>query len=147
MLKELESLADEEMDKKEKIMTELFGTYNKLAFPGAGFRCDYGFNIHFHGLAVVNYNVVMLDTSPINIGAGTFIGPGICLACSGHGMHPSQRSRVLTSAPITLGENVWLGANVTVCRWSVYWSGKHYRSRKCSYKGYTSGSNCSRSSM
>ena len=114
LLKELESLADEEMDKKEKIMTELFGTYNKLAFPGAGFRCDYGFNIHFHGLAVVNYNVVMLDTSPINIGAGTFIGPGTCLACSGHGMHPSQRSRVLTSAPITLGENVWLGANVTV---------------------------------
>ena len=36
------------------------------------------------------------------------------LACSGHAIHPSQRSRVLTSAPITLEENVWLGANVTV---------------------------------
>ena len=33
LLKKLESLADEGMDKKEKIMTELFGTYNKLAFP------------------------------------------------------------------------------------------------------------------
>ena len=36
------------------------------------------------------------------------------LACSGHAIHPSQRSSVLTSAPITLEENVWLGANVTV---------------------------------
>ena len=87
---------------------------NKLAFPGDGFKCDYGFNIHFHGLAVINYNVVMLDTSPINIGAGAFIAPGVCLACSGHAIHPSQRNRMLTSAPITLGENVWLGANVTV---------------------------------
>ena len=48
------------------------------------------------------------------LGAGAFIAPGVCLACSGHAIHPSQRNRMLTSAPITLGENVWLGANVTV---------------------------------
>lgn len=114
LVKELESLTEEETDRRKKIMTELFGTSNKRAFLGNGFHCDYGFNIHFHGLAVVNYNVVMLDTSPINIGAGAFIAPGVCLACAGHGIHPTQRSRVLTSAPITLEDNVWLGANVTV---------------------------------
>lgn len=114
LLKRLNSLGDNAQEEKESIMRQLFGTYNKLAFPGDGFKCDYGFNIHFHGLAVINYNVVMLDTSPINIGAGAFIAPGVCLACSGHAIHPSQRSRMLTSAPITLGENVWLGANVTV---------------------------------
>lgn len=68
LLKEIESLNEDEVAKKEKIMEELFGTYNKLAFPGLGFKCDFGLNIHFHGLAVINYNVVMLDTSPINIG-------------------------------------------------------------------------------
>lgn len=114
LLKKLESLTEAEGNQREGILSELFGTYHKLAFPGPGFKCDYGFNIHFHGLAVINYNVVMLDTSPINIGAGAFIAPGVCLACSGHAIHPSQRSRVLTSAPITLEDNVWLGANVTV---------------------------------
>lgn len=114
LLKQLESLPEEDREKREEILSQLFGTYHHLAFPGAGFRCDYGFNIHFHGLAVINYNVVMLDTSPIHIGAGAFIAPGVCLACSGHAIHPSQRSRVLTSAPITLKDNVWLGANVTV---------------------------------
>ena len=114
LLKRLDSLTDEQADQREGILKELFGTYHKLAFPGPGFKCDYGFNIHFHGLAVINYNVVMLDTSPIHIGAGAFIAPGVCLACSGHALHPSQRSRMLTSAPITLEDNVWLGANVTV---------------------------------
>ena len=114
LLKELATLTELDGDRRAEILKELFGTYHHLAFPGDGFHCDYGFNIHFHGLAVINYNVIMLDTSPINIGAGAFIGPGVCLACSGHAIHPSQRSRVLTSAPITLAENVWLGANVTV---------------------------------
>ena len=114
LLKELATLTELDGDRRAEILKELFGTYHHLAFPGDGFHCDYGFNIHFHGLAVINYNVIMLDTSPINIGAGAFIGPGVCLACSGHAIHPSQRSRVLTSAPITLEENVWLGANVTV---------------------------------
>jgi len=114
LLKRLEGLNDADYAQREEILSQLFGTYHKLAFPGPGFRCDYGFNIHFHGLAVINYNVVMLDTSPIHIGAGAFIAPGTCLACSGHAIHPSQRSKILTSAPIVLEDNVWLGANVTV---------------------------------
>ncbi|MDO4491859.1 MAG: sugar O-acetyltransferase [Lachnospiraceae bacterium] len=114
LLKQLDGLGDEDGEKRKEILSELFGTYHELAFPGPGFKCDYGFNIHFHGLAVINYNVVMLDTSPIHIGAGAFIAPGVCLACSGHGIHPSQRSRVLTSAPIILEDNVWIGANAVV---------------------------------
>lgn len=64
----------------------------------------------------MNYNCAFLDTSPINIGEGTFIAPGCVLACAGHAVHPDQRAEgIQTSAPITLGNNVWLGANVTVC--------------------------------
>ena len=41
---------------------------------------------------------------------------GVCLACSGHAVDPGQRSQGIgTSAPITLEENVWIGANATVC--------------------------------
>lgn len=114
LLKELENCDDYE--RRAEILKDLFGTYHPLAFPGANFRCDYGFNIHFHGLAVINYNVVMLDTSPIHIGEGAFIAPGVCLACSGHSIDPEQRVHGIgTSAPITLEKNVWIGANATVC--------------------------------
>lgn len=37
------------------------------------FHCDYGFNIHMHGLVVINYNCVILDTSLVNIGAGSVV--------------------------------------------------------------------------
>ena len=59
----------------------------------------------------------MLDTSPIHIGAGAFIGPGTCLSCAGHSLDEKQRVEegIGTSAPIILEENVWLGANCTVC--------------------------------
>lgn len=115
LLKELNRLEDDDRDRRTEILKDLFGTYHPLAFPGEGFKCDYGFNIHFHGLAVINYNVVMLDTSPINIGAGAFIAPGVCLACSGHSLVGEERVQGMgTSAPITLEDNVWIGANSTV---------------------------------
>lgn len=115
LLKELQKLNEDEQEKRTEILKELFGTYHPLAFPGDGFRCENGFNIHFHGLAVINYNVVMLDTSPINIGAGAFIAPGVCLACSGHAILAEERMRGIgTSAPITIEDNVWIGANSTV---------------------------------
>ena len=74
------------------------------------------FYIHFHGFALLNYNCVILDTSPVNIGNGVFIAPGVCIACSGHAIDPIQRSQGIgTSAPITVEDNVWIGANTNVC--------------------------------
>ena len=105
-----------EGEKRAKILQQLLGTCHPLTFIEPDFRCDYGFNIHTHGLTVINYNCVILDTSRVEIGAGAFIGPGCCLACSGHSLDATQRiDGIGTSHPITLGENVWLGANVTVC--------------------------------
>lgn len=105
-----------ETEKRREILQELLGTCDHLTFIEPDFHCDYGFNIHTHGLAFFNYNCVVLDTSPVHIGAGAFIAPGVCLACSGHAIEPEQRAQGIgTSAPITLEDNVWIGANATVC--------------------------------
>ena len=67
-------------------------------------------------VAVINYNCVILDTSPVHIGANAFIAPGICMACSGHSVAAAQRAAGTgTSAPITLDDDVWIGANATIC--------------------------------
>ena len=106
--------APDEAERRGEILRELLGTCDPLTFIEPDFRCDYGFNIHTHGLTIVNYNCVMLDTSPIDIGAGAFIAPGVCLACSGHSVDAAQRTvGIGTSAPITLGRDVWIGANAT----------------------------------
>ena len=87
-----------------------------MTFIEPNFKCDYGFNIHTHGFAFINYNCVMLDTSPINIGENAFIGPGTCLSCAGHPIYPSERivEGISTSKPITIENDVWIGANCTI---------------------------------
>ncbi|MBU5227056.1 MULTISPECIES: sugar O-acetyltransferase [Clostridium] len=105
-----------EGEKRSSILKELLGTCHPLTFIEPSFRCDYGFNIHTHGLAVINYNCVILDTSPVHIGANAFIAPGVCLACSGHAILSRQRAEGIgTSKPITIQDDVWIGANATVC--------------------------------
>ena len=99
------------------ILMRLFGTYYSSVYLMPSFRCDFGFNIHFKGFALVNYNCVFLDTSPIHIGRSVLIGPGVVLACAGHPIHPKQRcsSALETSEPITIEDGAWIGANSTVC--------------------------------
>lgn len=107
--------APDETEKRREILSELFGTSNDNAIIEPSFRCDYGFNIHLHGFALINYNCVFLDTSPIHIGKNVFIAPGVCLACAGHAILPKQRAEAIgTSAPIIIEDDVWIGANVTI---------------------------------
>ena len=121
--------APSEQQKRREILQELLGTCHPMTGIEPDFHCDYGFNIHTYGLTVINYNCVILDTSPVNIGAGAFIAPGVCLACSGHAVDPGQRSQGIgTSAPITLelwwkiiqrsGENMF-----TKRSWESFYSG------------------------
>ena len=92
----------EEGDARAEILRELLGTCHPLTFIEPSFRCDYGFNIHTHGLTVINYNCVILDTSPVHIGENAFIAPGVCIACSGHSKDAAQRAAGIgTSAPVT----------------------------------------------
>ena len=113
---EYNQTAPDEKERRGAILRDLLGTYSAMVSIEPDFHCDYGFNIHFHGFAVLNYNCVILDTSPVNIGEGVFIAPGVCIACSGHAIDQEQRSHGIgTSAPITIEENVWIGANTTVC--------------------------------
>ena len=113
---EYNQLPPDQEERRKAILQELLGTCHPLTFIQPGFRCDYGFNIHTHGLTVINYHCVILDTSPVHIGANAFIAPGVCISCVGHAIDPAQRAAAITtSAPITLEDDVWIGANSVVC--------------------------------
>lgn len=77
----------------KNILQALFGTCNDYVNIAPGFHCDYGFNIHFDGFCVINYNCVILDTSQVRIGNGVFIGPNVSIACAGHGVFPAQEKK------------------------------------------------------
>lgn len=62
-----------------------------------------------------NHNLVVLDAGTVTFGDNVFIGPNCCFTTSGHPIDAERRNQGLEYAyPITVGSNVWFGANVTV---------------------------------
>ncbi len=79
------------------------------------FRCDYGFHISVGDHFFANYNCIMLDAADITFGDYVFIAPNCVFTTAGHAIDEEQRNRGLEIAlPISVGNSVWFGANVTV---------------------------------
>jgi maltose O-acetyltransferase len=80
------------------------------------FRCDYGSYITIGEGTFVNYDCVMLDVAPIRIGAACQLATCVQLLTATHPIDPhARRLGWEYGAPITIGDNVWLGGGVIVC--------------------------------
>lgn len=100
---------------RNKIIEQLITGYNQYVFIEDGFHCSFGKNIHIQGTTFINFNCTFLDTNIITIGHCALIGPGCTLICTNHAIDGEERLKgIFNDKPITIGENVWLGANVTV---------------------------------
>lgn len=100
---------------RTEIIGRLLG-YETNASLNVPFYCDYGYNIHLGQNFYANHGCTFLDCNTITIGDNCLLGPGVVIATATHPLDPTERSSGLESAlPIILGNDVWLGANVTVC--------------------------------
>ena len=77
------------------------------------FYTDCGMNITVGKHVFINSGCRFQGQAGITIGDGALIGHNAMMATLNHGKTPDTR-RDLTGAPICIGKNVWLGANVTV---------------------------------
>ncbi len=77
------------------------------------FYTDCGKNITIGRYVFINSGCRFQDQGGITIGDGSLIGHNAVLATLNHGLAPEERHD-LFPAPIHIGKNVWLGANVTV---------------------------------
>lgn len=80
------------------------------------FHCDHGNGIIMGKNVFVNYNCTMLDGGLITIGDNVLIGPDCHIYTPSHPKdYVLRRKQVETAYPVTIGEDTWLGGNVTVC--------------------------------
>lgn len=80
------------------------------------FHCDHGHRLNIGRNVFINYNCTMLDGGGITIGDNALIGPNCQLYTPQHPMDPVERRRSIETAyPVSIGEDTWLGGNVTVC--------------------------------
>lgn len=101
--------------KRNALFSQLIGHAGKEPFVEPNFRCEFGRNISAGDHFYANYDCVMLDGAPIKIGAHVLFGPKVGLYTSNHLFDPvERRTGGCTAQPITIGDDVWLAANVTV---------------------------------
>ena len=103
------------VSEQEKIIRQLFGKTGKQFCITAPFWCDYGCNIEIGENFYTNHNCIILDGARVIFGDNVFIAPNCTFSTAGHPLDVEQRNQGLEYAyPITVGDNVWFGASVTV---------------------------------
>lgn len=80
------------------------------------FFCDFGFRIRLGEGVFINTRCTMLDGGGVTIGARTKVGPDCKFYTPHHPMdYLERRKPIERGKAITVGEDCWLGGNVTVC--------------------------------
>ncbi|MGT2745509.1 galactoside O-acetyltransferase [Streptococcus penaeicida] len=102
-------------DKRSQILKNWLGKTGQNIYMEARFVCDYGSNIYVGENFYANFNTTMLDVCEIRIGDNAMFGPNCQLLTPLHPLDAQERiSGLEYGAPITIGNNVWLGGGVTI---------------------------------
>lgn len=100
---------------QQALIRKLLGKTGEHFCITAPFWCDYGSNIEIGENFYTNHNCVILDGARVTFGDNVFIAPNCTFSTAGHPLDAAQRNQGLEYAyPITVGDNVWFGASVTV---------------------------------
>jgi len=112
---EYNRLRPSESEKQQSILRKLLGKTRGAFQIVAPFWCDYGYNIELGRNFFSNHNLVILDCARVTFGDNVFIGPDCGFHTAGHPIDMERRNQGLEYAyPITVGNNVWIGAGVHV---------------------------------
>ena len=108
-------LSPSDEDGQRKLMKKLLGVTKDSFCIVAPFWCDYGYNITVGNNFFANHNTVVLDGARVTFGDNVFIAPNCGFYTAGHTIDTERRNAGLEYAhPITVGDNVWIGAGVQV---------------------------------
>lgn len=100
---------------REGLIKHLFGKTGRRFLIEQPFYCDYGYNIEIGEDFYANVNCVILDGAKVRFGNNVFIAPNCGFYTAGHPLDAGRRNKGLEYArPITIGNNVWIGAQVCV---------------------------------
>lgn len=107
-------------ESQQKILKELLGKMNENTIITPPFWCDYGYNISVGDYFYSNHNLIITDGAKVTFGDNVFIAPNCCFTTAEHALDPEMRKAGIEIAkPITVGNNVWIGAGSTVLAGAV----------------------------
>ena len=113
---EFNQVRPSDLERKTALLKEMFAELGENCYIETPFHTNWGGrHVHFGKNIYANFNLALVDDTHIYVGDYTQFGPNVVLATAGHPVNPDLRERAYQyNAPIRIGRNCWLGANVVV---------------------------------
>ena len=97
------------------LIKEILGGTGEHSLVEPPIHFFYGRNTYVGENFFANYNLTVLDVCKVTIGDNVMLAPNVSLYGAGHPIHPDARnSGYEYGAPITIGDNVWIGGSACV---------------------------------
>lgn len=101
---------------RRELLGRLLGSLGEGSVLRPPLYVDYGTHLHVGARTFANFGLTALDVAEIRIGDDVQIGPHVQLLTPTHPVEPGpRRDKWEAALPVTIGDNVWLGAGVIVC--------------------------------
>lgn len=115
-----------DVDKRKKILDELLPNRGENVYLQGPIYFDFGSNTVIGNDSYANFNLTVLDEGRVSIGSSVFLGPNVSLLTAIHPLCYQDRNSFYNAktgnitnleytAPITIGDNCWIAADVTIC--------------------------------
>ena len=118
-------LAEDQAADRAEILSQLVGKMGKGCFFQGPIFFHYGTHTSIGDALFCNYNFTVQDDAKVTIGNHCDFGPNVSIVTPVHPMLPDERQqmrdengnpiRLCYARPVTIGNNVWLGANAVIC--------------------------------
>lgn len=105
-----------EMDRRNELLKEMFGSIGKNCYIEPPFHANWAGKHVFMGDNVyANFNLTLVDDANIYIGDKVMFGPNVTVATANHPILPELREDALQyNREVHIGRNVWIGANTVM---------------------------------
>jgi len=116
---------EDETEIRQELVKEILGGMGQGVFMQGPIFFHYGSHTTIGDRFFGNYNLTVQDDAKVTIGNDVNFGPNVTIVTPVHPMLPDERNmminekgekkRLCYARPVTIGNNIWFGANVVVC--------------------------------
>lgn len=105
-----------EFKKRTELLKEMFAEIGEGCYVEPPLHSNWGGrHVHFGNGVYANFNLTLVDDTHIYVGDNVMFAPNVTLATATHPIHPElRRKQAQYNLPITIGNNVWIGAGAIV---------------------------------
>ena len=116
LIRDLNTSPPRDVDRQQKVLRQLFGKIGSTFSVTPPFFCDYGCHIFAGENLYMNADCTILDCAEVHIGNNVLVATKVQILTAYHPTDPALRlTQKEYAAPITIGDNVWIGSGAIIC--------------------------------